>query len=94
MYQPGDDASHLLVNDRPCTECEGEGKVTVGVEPTVYSGEGRSPRFRDVVAACSHCDGTGTEPTFYCYECEDVRVAKDGDQCKACGIAEARGIFV
>lgn len=94
MYQPGDDASHLLTNDTPCTECEGEGRVCVGVDPDTYSGSGDSPRFRDVYRACSHCDGSGTEPTYYCNDCDDVRVAEDGDQCEACGIAEARGIFV
>lgn len=94
MYQPGDDASHLIVNPRPCTECEGEGRVCVGVDPITYSGSGDSPRFRDVYRACSHCDGTGEEPAIRCAECGEVDVAAEDDWCEACQIAEARGIFV
>lgn len=79
MYQPGDDAAHLIVPANPCTECEGEGRVCVGIDPVTYSGSGDSPRFRDVSRACSHCDGTGEEPTTRCAECGENCATRDPD---------------
>lgn len=90
MHPTHDDASHLLMADDPCTECEGTCRVTIGIEPITYSGSGDSPRFRDVKGWCPRCEGSGIEPKHYCGECADVRVPRAGDQCAPCRLAEVQ----
>lgn len=69
---PGDDFASFDAQRQPaaCEQCEGEGKICIGVEPMTYSGSGDSPRFRDRMAWCGHCDGTGIEPEKISEEAE------------------------
>lgn len=83
MYEPGDNASHLLVAERAeCPTCEGRGREYLG--PRALIGRDGNLHHSDITLTCRECDGTRIAEPIYCAECGDVRVKREGERCAAC----------